>query len=302
MTLIDLSQYYDPHEGQTEVHNSPASIKVLEIGRRWGKSRCGYGEAVKNFVEAREIEAPSSLIPPWHGWALSPTFPQSRQIWNEAMSLWPSALVHSVSQDERTIYLNGTDKRTYGILEFKSAHDPDCHDEETEVLTKSGWKFWRDVKESDELGTRSDRGYLEFQLPSKLIKQYYQGEMVRLKSRTTDALVTPNHRFFVKKPSGSRLINTVVKAKDLRSGMRIPKLLKWQGVYQNNGFVRTFTLPRVANTKGGRPIPIPMNTWLAFLGIFLAEGSTCKPLDGGYRVEVSQYSGCLLYTSPSPRD
>ena len=125
MTLIDLSQYYDPHEGQTEVHNSPASIKVLEIGRRWGKSRCGYGEAVKNFVEAREIEAPSSLIPPWHGWALSPTFPQSRQIWNEAMSLWPSALVHSVSQDERTIYLNGSDKRTYGILEFKSAHDPD---------------------------------------------------------------------------------------------------------------------------------------------------------------------------------
>lgn len=125
LATLDLSDYYQPHSGQQVIHDSTALIKVLEIGRRFGKSRAAYGEAVKCFVEALQIPAPDTLIPPWHGWALSPTFPQSRQIWNEAMTLWPRSFVADISQDERTIYLKGTDNRPYGILEFKSAHDPD---------------------------------------------------------------------------------------------------------------------------------------------------------------------------------
>ena len=36
---IDLSRLYKPHSGQQAVHDSDAKVKVLEVGRRWGKSR-----------------------------------------------------------------------------------------------------------------------------------------------------------------------------------------------------------------------------------------------------------------------
>jgi hypothetical protein len=124
-TDFDISEYYQPHSGQQHVHASGARIKCLKIGRRWGKSRSAFGDGYECYTQALQMPAPSSLIPPWHGWALSPTFPQSRQIWNEALTLWPSSLIHHISHDERTIYLKGSEQRPYGILEFKSAHDPD---------------------------------------------------------------------------------------------------------------------------------------------------------------------------------
>jgi hypothetical protein len=123
--VLDLRDYYDPHAGQRPIHDSGAKVKVLEMGRRFGKSRLAFGDGLACFVEALDIEAPRSLIPPWHGWVLSPSFPQSRQVWNEALTLWPTQFIHNVNMDERTIYLKGSEKRPYGILEFKSAHDPE---------------------------------------------------------------------------------------------------------------------------------------------------------------------------------
>mgnify|MGYP001618542175 CR=1 FL=1 len=128
MTQIDLSEIYTPDAGQAEVHRSTAKTKVLEMGRRRGKSRLALFELIRRFVESLEIAVPASKIPPFHAWIVAPTFPQSRQAWNELMAFLPKELIQpgGVHTDDQFIYLRGNEKRKWGLIEVKSAHDPDA--------------------------------------------------------------------------------------------------------------------------------------------------------------------------------
>ena len=125
---IELGNIYQPHPGQSYVHAQDAKVKVLKVGRRWGKSRFALWEMIRRFTEALEIEVSSALVPPFHAWILAPSYPQSRQVWNELISFFPSELVANggIRQDDRTIYLKGSEKRGWGFLEVKSGHDPDA--------------------------------------------------------------------------------------------------------------------------------------------------------------------------------
>ena len=126
---IDLSRLYKPHSGQQAVHDSDAKVKVLEVGRRWGKSRCALWEMMRRYLEALEIPADPSLIPGFHAWVVCPSYPQSRQVWNELMSFWPKELIEpsgGVRQDDKLMHVRGSDTRNWGLIEVKSAHDPDA--------------------------------------------------------------------------------------------------------------------------------------------------------------------------------
>ena len=94
---LDLKDFYTPHPGQERVHQSDAKIKVLEIGRRWGKSRFALWELIKRFLESKDIEVGADLVPPFHAWIVTPNFPQARQIWNELMAF---SLVTSYHRQE----------------------------------------------------------------------------------------------------------------------------------------------------------------------------------------------------------
>lgn len=75
---------------------------------------------------------------------------------------------------------------------FKAGHG--CYDEETEVLTKAGWKFWNEVNTDAEFATLSKSGILEWHKPVRLIRYDYKGKMYRVESPQVDLLVTPNHK------------------------------------------------------------------------------------------------------------
>jgi DNA modification methylase len=72
-----------------------------------------------------------------------------------------------------------------------------CYDDQTEVLTHDGWKFFSDLTFGDELLTRTLGGFLEYHKPLVLQQYKYKGEMLRIRSRSTDLLVTPNHNMYV---------------------------------------------------------------------------------------------------------
>jgi hypothetical protein len=124
---LDLSAVYQPHWGQQVVHNSPAKVKILEVARRWGKSRSGLFELLKTFVEALQTPVSNALVPPFHAWIVCPSFPQSRQTWNELQSLVPLGLIYNQNrdeaykQDEKVLYLGGNENRAWGMVELKSA-------------------------------------------------------------------------------------------------------------------------------------------------------------------------------------
>ena len=70
-----------------------------------------------------------------------------------------------------------------------------CYDPETEILTEGrGWVPFPEVSLMDKVLTRTLEGEIQWDHPSEVINQQYEGPMVRLAGRNLDALVTPNHR------------------------------------------------------------------------------------------------------------
>lgn len=168
-----------------------------------------------------------------------------------------------------------------------------CHDKETKVLTSSGWKFFNDISYEDELASVDpESGNLIFEKPTNIIKYKFNGDLIIGKHNSLDFAVTPDHKMVVKKynrhtsefeerfkfieanqlPTYSRLINRFWQNKDLNTN---PIILEEELI--SNGDI----LPRVE---------IPMDVWVQFLGIFLADG--CMYID-----ESKPYSYKVIHLS-----
>ena len=73
-----------------------------------------------------------------------------------------------------------------------------CHDDQTEVLTKSGWKLFVELSDDDLLGTVDlDTDTVEFQRPIDRQEIKSSGQMMKIKGKKLDMLVTTNHRMVV---------------------------------------------------------------------------------------------------------
>ena len=85
-------------------------------------------------------------------------------------------------------------KNAYGELDH-----PECFSETTEVLTSDGWKLFSELAGNETIATLStDSEKLEYQKPTKLTSEDYEGMMVHLKGKNIDIEVTPNHRVLIK--------------------------------------------------------------------------------------------------------
>jgi hypothetical protein len=174
-----------------------------------------------------------------------------------------------------------------------------CYDEETEILTRKGWKKFKDLSYEDELTTLNPETFcVEYHRPIRIIKQKYKGKMYRVKSRQIDLLVTPEHKMFVKTKAGWRLIPAYqLKGKCVEYLKTIPK---WKGEDRE-----LFELPSMVYTQRNKltgrvnqhtlpPLRFKMDDWLEFLGYYLSEGSLKAPNKnggGGYCIVLSQNPG-----------
>jgi hypothetical protein len=74
-----------------------------------------------------------------------------------------------------------------------------CYDEETEILTKAGWKFIKDLDIDDYVATLNPlNDKLEYHQPTKLHKYETGGDMYRVCNNEIDLLVTMDHNMYVK--------------------------------------------------------------------------------------------------------
>lgn len=185
-------------------------------------------------------------------------------------------------------------KRGNGL--FGSAEQTGCYDEETEVLTKQGWKFWKDVTMEDEFCTLSPSRKIEYQRPVRLFKKKYSGKMIHFNTRNLDLKVTPNHNMLIENQKGElsliRADKYAFSSKIYHNG--IPKRGIWVGKKQD-----LFELKGIEGTKCcfGHEYPytspdhiFDMKDWMAFLGIFLSEGwySKIKNRNKDYLFIISQ--------------
>ena len=80
------------------------------------------------------------------------------------------------------------------LLSGERGHWGPCFDSETKVLTERGFIYFADLLENDQvacfdLKTKS----INFEIPEKKWGYHYEGEMLRLHSRYTDQMLTPDH-------------------------------------------------------------------------------------------------------------
>lgn len=153
-----------------------------------------------------------------------------------------------------------------------------CYDEKTEVLTREGWKYFKDVTFDDEILTLNpDTFVLEYQKPYGIYIGYHNGEMYRIRSKFVDLLVTPDHFFYIAtKNRKGKWIWKFRQIKELDGVFKVPKTGKWIGVEQEY-----FILPGKVERK------IRMEDWLKFMGWYLSEGYIDHaPINGNYTVAI----------------
>ncbi len=166
-----------------------------------------------------------------------------------------------------------------------------CHSDDTEVFTRTGWKFWGDVTTSDELACRVDDN-LEFHIPTALHTAQYEGVMYGSIGNRTDFLVTPNHRFLSLKDGRGKEWRWETASEQF-GYKRIH--MTTSGPYAGDDARATFRIPApvIAKTGGhAKTHPeIDMGDWCEFLGWYCSEGS-CASADAAksrhYKVIITQ--------------
>ena len=183
----------------------------------------------------------------------------------------------------------------YGMgMNFQNCHNmifcgiSDCYDEKTQILTHSGYKYFSELKMTDEVATINPETYeLEYQFPERIIYEHYNGEMIRFKNKGFDLLVTPNHKLFVRKPI-ERYRNTDNKyhlkyAVDVYDEYKrmcytmlsAPK--KYCGVDRKSVVIDVPPEMRI-NTRSVIIREIEIHDYVKLVGWYLSEGY-CRPLD-----------------------
>lgn len=163
----------------------------------------------------------------------------------------------------------------------KSKFIGECHSEDTEFLTSNGPKLFNDIDENDLLATMNTQtGALEFQKATARHCSYYEGEMVQIRNRRVDALVTPNHRMWLRYKGRSayefvdaeRLVDPDVAPTTTVEMLSCPD--GWAGTLLK--YVRIPYARRPTGRSVYKRATFVADTFLRFLRYFVAEGSIVK--------------------------
>lgn len=188
----------------------------------------------------------------------------------------------------------------YGIIQIKEKYG--CYDVDTEVLTKGGWKYFKDLSYDDEIATLNEtNNKLEYHKPTDIISYKYNGKMYHLENRGVSLMVTPNHNLYISKGSyynGSKNnykrtypFELCTPDKYYLKDKRFKKGCDWDGrieseTYTISGYtkVRDYCRREYHNPD----IIVNLHDFVKFLGYYIAEGcSSITNEDNFNRGEIS---------------
>jgi C1A family cysteine protease len=171
----------------------------------------------------------------WYGW--KPDLPDHRDL--KFTSERVSLPIHSVS-----LFTKYNTPPVYDQGNLGS-----CHSRDTEVLTDKGWKLFSDVSTEDKLASIDPQtSKMIFELPIRLVKLPFKGQLVCSNRRGLNFKVTPDHKMLVRKWNEDKraLEDTfeMVAAKDLGWYVGLMNRVIWEG-----DSVETFQLSAIPNAK-----------------------------------------------------
>lgn len=152
-----------------------------------------------------------------------------------------------------------------------------CHDSITEVLTSSGWKLFNDISYSDKLATVNPiTSELVYENPTSLTKYNFCGNLIVGNNKFLNFAVTPNHKMLVRKwNEQKRTLNNSYEFLDAENLGWYSGLLN-RITYLGTSKETHYVIKGIKDHKyitGRKDIRVPMEAFLKFLGIFIAEGT-----------------------------
>lgn len=135
-----------------------------------------------------------------------------------------------------------------------------CVDEQTEVLTSRGWLSIRDWT-NEQVATLVD-GSLVYQDPLQYHSYDFSGDLIHIEGAATEFMVTPTHRVWYQQPRDRTMRFEFASHSVTRSNLIVP-------VAPPKGMSAEFFLSFLVADK-----LYTQDTWLDFLGMFIADGST----------------------------
>ncbi len=164
---------------------------------------------------------------------------------------------------------------------FNWEGEADCFDQETEILTNYGWKFFKELDKTEFVMTYNPKNnMLEYQKPINYQIIPYTGNLIQFQNKNINSLVSPNHQVFCKNTGENGY--TLKLAKDMCKRF----YFKTGGHNWAGNEINYFKVPNVPNRKTDhRNYNFPIEQWLKFLGWFIAEGYANKK---NYQICISQ--------------
>lgn len=163
-----------------------------------------------------------------------------------------------------------------------------CFDKETEILTRRGWLKYNQLTMDDKIATVKQVTHeLEWQKPTGIFKNRYEGKMHYYGGKRFSKCVTPNHRLygiFSYNSKGNKYAHEgIMESEELRqSGYRVYFPLICPESYPHHNYEKkTFK-----STKFKDSYDISWSDWCAFMGIYLSDGYTSKHNISGQPVSV----------------
>ncbi len=170
--------------------------------------------------------------------------------------------------------------------------DKICYDEETEILTKGGWKFIKDVTLEDEICTLN-RANDEIEYHQSTELHYYPtgDNMYKIESQQVDLFVTQDHNMYVK--SRDKKEFSLIPAKEIyKKRVQYKKDGNWAGKSPEYISFPPLEVKAGQSGHGVRIMPemkMPVKTFMMLLGAFLSEGNLLnQSKNGDYGIEICQ--------------
>lgn len=87
--------------------------------------------------------------------------------------------------------------RNQGRADIRARYGFDCYLDDTEFLTRRGWRTYDEIADEEAVGTVDQlTGRIEFQVPTERVSKPYEGLLYHFHHRYTNCVVTPNHRMW----------------------------------------------------------------------------------------------------------
>lgn len=151
-----------------------------------------------------------------------------------------------------------------------------CHDEDTRILTRTGFKYFRDLLDGEEVAQWDpETRVMTFTKPKALTVREWDQPMQHYTTKGgLDLMVTHTHRMRVGNQDGSAWTTEAAAQTAQRGGnVSFVGYVAWQGVERE-----TFTLPGLPASpgyEGSAKITYRMDDWLELLGYLISEGGVC---------------------------